>query len=165
MPAFLQAVFSPTTVAILLSSPIVIILLDLLTGTISAAKQGVYDHKRFSDFVRNDGVKYAVGLFLVIVADFKFGNQVLTTLASFATMASVLYSSGASMIENITELLPKPVGPVVTEIVKDTADFIEQVGAPIQPAPGLPQPPVPFDPSQMATNVFPTVSPAPATTA
>ena len=116
-----------------LVSPLGLIVVDLLSGTVSAFRQNVFDPKKLADFMRGDGLKYLVGLAFVGLSALPFGNTVLSFVVALTAMVPLSFGTVMSIIENVTEWLPQPVQTGARALLSDVATFEHEVLPTMQP--------------------------------
>lgn len=131
--------FSQQNIAIktLLASPPGLILLDILTGSGAALKQSTFDPKRLADFMHKDLLKYVVGVLAVLLVSLPWGNQVFLWGSTLCSMCPLLVTTVSSVVDNLFEMLPRPVQPVARALVEDMRAFEEEVALPVTPAPAV----------------------------
>lgn len=116
-------------------SPIALLLLDLLTGVLSALRNGTFTWKSFADILGKDVLKYLGGLGVTTVSgamlNWQFGVSLLVNFCvlGLGLNASVL----ASVLENLKELFPASVQPVIAELEKDLAADAQRVTSVVRP--------------------------------
>lgn len=85
--------------------PPALIMLDWLTGVLSAWSNGNFDIKRWSDFLNRDGNKFLVS-FSSVLASWLTGNTnpIITFGTILGSLVILAPSTTASIIENLTEI-------------------------------------------------------------
>ena len=116
-------------------SPVALLLLDLLTGVLSALRNGTFTWKSFADILGKDVLKYLGGLGVTTVSgvmlNWQFGVSLLVNFSvlGLGLNASVL----ASVVQNVRELFPASVQPLITELENDLSANTQRIASVVQP--------------------------------
>jgi hypothetical protein len=104
--SLLDLIHNPVFQALVLI-PLGLILLDLVTGIMSAASRGQFDIQHLPDFLSKDILKYAGSWFLVLLSWIFLGNAMASTLTATLGMSVLSLSVLNSSWDNLHEVFSK----------------------------------------------------------
>lgn len=150
----------------LVGLPLVLILLDVLTGVGASLRHGVFSARQLSNFLSGDLEKYVVAAIIVGATWFVSGSSGAQATAALLSMPVLAVSVIASIKQNCADLF----GPLAPMIEADAVAFANQVTHRSLPEvsvpppslstvafPGPPVPPPTSLPSALASSATSTV--------
>jgi phage-related holin len=119
LPLF-APLFTNATIDSILTAPLLLVLIDFITGVVRAAKTNQFQLRKIADFLGSSFLKYLIVLIATAIVFIVSGSATASVVASTLGMGALSIALCGSILENVATLgLPPAIEKEVDTAVQD----------------------------------------------